>query len=115
MDIFLYKDNKSSVKSLSKEEQHQLTKLNLSYDDLGDNMIIAMVLGHGINTLDIEICETEYTNAVLALMLASEVMCVTKVETCEASFKILSSLYPDKVGQLRRAKMLNKNLWEVVQ
>lgn len=114
MKVILNKDNVSVVKALTRDEQIALQTLSLSYDDLNDHKVLAMILGHGIDELEIQLIQTEYIEAVLALMLGAKEIKVTSIETCDSSVKILGKLYPEKIGQIRRLKMLGKDLMEVL-
>lgn len=114
MIINLYKDNAPIVETLTQEQQICLTSLDLSYKELSDMYIMAMIFGHGVDVLNMELCETEDIESVVALCLSAKEINVKSVENCNSSFEILSKLYPEKTAKLRRAKMLGKNLWEVI-
>lgn len=114
MDIILNKDNNSIVRTLTKEQQQTLKSIRLSYEDITDKYVLAMLLGHHVDNLEISIKSGIYVDGALALMLDAKNIKLTDIECCDDSFNILSKIYPHKVGQLRRAKMLGKDLLEVV-
>lgn len=115
MEITLKKENKCFIRSLSKEEQVSLKSVDLSYEELKDNHIMAMIFGHGVDILNIEICETDCIDSIIALMLSASQCNILSIETCNSSFEILSVLYPEKKALLRRAKMLGRNMLEVIK
>lgn len=114
MIVTLKKNNEPTIENLSKEEQLHLNSVELSYEELSNNYIMAMIFGHGVDVLNIELCDTKEVNAIIALMMSAKKINVISVENCNGSFEVFSRIYPEKIAELRRAKMLGKSMLEVI-
>ena len=107
------KGNKSGeITKMSKEEQLK-NNFMISYDDLLDKSILATVLSHSYNIVVIKLesgLPIKYIGKAL-MDIADNIQVLAGDSVDENVYSILTDLFPDKAGIIRKSRMTGKNVF----
>ena len=113
-----FKDDGSPYQSvLTKTEEEQKTDgvVIVTPTELKDKRVLGYISSHFYSSLTIEFRDGKIDKNIVHLIKFADSLAINDDKNqSKEQLEVLSEIYPEKAGKLRRAFMLNKSIFEVL-